>query len=45
MPATRAFERRRILRQNPFVDSIAGLTACALDLDHRIRTSFSSQLR
>src|ERR1700719_3011723 len=34
MPAARAFERRRVLRQNPFVDSIAGLTTCALDLDH-----------
>ena len=34
MPAARAFERRGVLRQNPFVDSIAGLTTCALDLDH-----------
>jgi len=34
MAATRAFERRGLVRQNPFVDSVAGLTTCTLNFDH-----------
>jgi hypothetical protein len=35
MTASRAFERRSFIRQNPFVDSVTGLTTCTLNFDHR----------